>query len=143
MNTLFYFAPLMLVVLSNTIYHLISKTTSTAVNPFAALVATYGIAFLGSMILFLITKKATIVEEISNLKISNYIMGLVIIGLEGGYLLMYQKGWEVSKGSVIANICVAIILLLIGAISFQEKMDLTKVIGIVVCFVGVFLINMG
>ena len=76
---------------SNTLYHTISKSTSSSVNPFAALIVTYGMAFLGSTVLFLLTKKTTVWEELSNLKTANYIMGLVIIGLEGGYMLMYQK----------------------------------------------------
>lgn len=68
-------------------------------------------------------------------------MGLVIIGVEGGYMLMYKKGWEVSKGSLIANICVAVILLLIGIAFFHEKMNFKKIIGLIVCIIGIVLIN--
>lgn len=52
----------------------------------------------------LLTKKASIHEEISNLKAVNYIMGQIIIGVEGGYMLMYKKRWEVSKGSLIGGV---------------------------------------
>ena len=143
MNILYYIAPLILVILSNTMYHLISKSTPTTVNPFAALVATYGTALIGSMIVLLITKKTSIYEEMSNLKIANYIMGLIIIGVEGGYMLMYKNGWEVSKGSLIANIFIAIILIFIGALFFQEKLNFTKIIGMIICLIGITLVNIG
>ena len=57
MNTVYYIAPLVLVIISNTLYHLISKNTSVSVNPFVALVVTYGTAFLGSIVLLFVTKK--------------------------------------------------------------------------------------
>ena len=138
---LYYILPLILVIVSNIFYHLISKSTSTTVNPFAALAVTYCTAFWGSIALLLITKKSTIYEEIINLKITNYLMGIVIIGVEGGYMLMYKKGWEVSKGSLIANICVAVILLFIGFAFFHEKMNFKKIIGLIVCIIGIVLIN--
>ncbi|MDE6662882.1 MAG: EamA family transporter, partial [Lachnospiraceae bacterium] len=69
------------------------------------------------------------------------LMGLVIIGVEGGYMLMYKKGWEVSKGSLIANICVAVTLLFIGIALFHEKMNLKKIIGLIVCIIGIVLIS--
>ena len=143
MNIFYYIAPLILVIFSNTMYHLISKDTPTTVNPFAALVATYGSALIGSIILLLITKKTSIYEEMSNLKIANYIMGLIIIGVEGGYMLMYKNGWEVSKGSLIANIFIAIILIFMGTVFFQEKLNLTKMIGMAICLIGIALVNIG
>lgn len=33
---------------------------------------------------------------------------------------MYRNGWEISRASVIANICVAMILLIIGLTVFKE-----------------------
>ena len=141
MNVLYYIAPFLLVVFSNTMYHIISKSTSSSVDPFAALIVTYGMAFLGSTVLFLLTKKTTVWEELSNLKAANYIMGLVIIGLEGGYMLMYQKGWQVSTASLACNICVAVILLFVGALLWKEPMNTVKLAGIVLCLAGIILVN--
>lgn len=142
MNNIIYIAPVFLVVICNTLYHLISKNTSTELNPFAALLITYGVAFLGSAILFVLTKKDTCMAALSELKISNFLMGLVIIGIEGGYLMMYQKGWELSKASLVSNICISIILFLIGTLAFQEEFSLRKIIGLFICIIGIFIINM-
>ena len=58
-------------------------------------------------------------------------------------MLMYKNGWEISKGSIMANISIAIILLFIGSMFFSEKINLVKVIGIIVCLVGIALVNAG
>jgi len=70
-------------------------------------------------------------------------MGLIIIGVEGGYMLMYKKGWEVSKGSLIANICIAVILVFMGVAFFHEKLNITKMIGMIICIIGIILVNIG
>lgn len=70
-------------------------------------------------------------------------MGLIIIGVEGGYMLMYKKGWEVSKGSLIANICIAVILVFMGTAFFHEKLNITKMIGMIICIIGIILVNIG
>ena len=90
-----------------------------------------------------INKKTTVYEEIQQLSIANLLMGLVIIGVEGGYMLMYQKGWEISKGSLIANISIAVILFFIGKMFFNESVSIQKILGIIACIIGIFLVNLG
>ncbi|MCI8956010.1 MAG: transporter [Eubacterium sp.] len=141
MSNIYYIAPLVLVIVSNILYHLLSKNTPTQGNTFAALMATYGVAFLGSAILFFLTRKESFVAMFSQVKLGNFIMGLVIIGVEGGYLLMYQKGWEISKGSLSANICIAIILFIIGILFFRETVSLKRIIGLIICIIGIIVIN--
>lgn len=70
MNILCYIAPLILVIFSNTMYHLVSKRTPANVNPFAALVVTYGTALVGSIILLLLTKKQAYMKKYQILKLS-------------------------------------------------------------------------
>lgn len=60
-----YIAPLLLVIFSNLFYHLLSKSLPDNTNPFIGLVATYGVAFIGSMFLFWITKN-TIFADVSS-----------------------------------------------------------------------------
>ena len=64
-------------------------------------------------------------------------MGLIIIGVEGGYMLMYKKG------SLIANICIAVILVFMGVAFFHEKLNITKMIGMIICIIGIILVNIG
>ena len=48
--------------------------------------------------------------EISKINILNILLGLVVVVIEGGYIIMYRLGWEISKGVLIANICIATLL---------------------------------
>lgn len=136
-----YLAPLLLVIAANSFYHFISKNTSASLNPFLGLTATYGIALIFSLILFWLTKNASLSVEISKIKAANFLMGLAVLGVESGWLLMYRSGWEISKASVIANICVAVILFIVGFIIFREELSIMKLVGLLVCIIGVSLLN--
>lgn len=136
-----YIAPLLLVIFCNLCYHLLSKNLPGNTNPFIGLVATYGVAFIGSMILFLITKNTIFANEKNSINIFNLVIGLIIIGVEGGYMLMYRTGWEVSKASVFANIVLAGLLLILGAVLFKKSIDAKKIIGVVLCALGIALLK--
>lgn len=134
MNTL---APLLLVILCNTGYHLISKSLPGNLNPFLGLVGTYGMACLGSALLFFLTKSSVFAVETSKISIYNLLLGLIVIGVEGGYMLMYRAGWEVSRASLIASICLAVMLVVLGAVMFGEALTVRKIFGILLCIGGV------
>ena len=136
-----YLVPLFVVIICNVCYHLISKNISNTTNTFIGLFITYGVACLISALAFFITSKNYFIEEVTKASISNVLLGLVVVGVEGGYILMYRGGWEVSKGSLIANMCIAIILLIAGALVFKEGITIKKAMGISLCIMGIFLIN--
>jgi multidrug transporter EmrE-like cation transporter len=47
----------------------------------------------------------------------------------------------VSKASVFANIVLAGLLLILGAVLFKESMDAKKIIGVVLCALGITLLK--
>lgn len=136
-----YFIPLFLVIICNVCYHLISKNISSNTNTFVGLFITYGLACLISALAFLITSKNNFITEVTKVGIPNLLLGLVVVGVEGGYILMYRSGWEINKGSLLVNICIAIILLIVGALVFKEGITIKKAMGVGLCLMGVFLIN--
>lgn len=135
-----YLMPLLVVIICNVCYHLISKNISGTTNTFIALFITYGVACLISAFGFLVTSKNYFITEVTKVNVSNVLLGLVVVGIEGGYTLMYRSGWEVSKGSLIVNMCVAIILLIVGIIVFRDGITIKKIIGVVLCIIGIFLL---
>lgn len=143
MSRIAYFAPLMLVILSNTLYHLLSKHASSQLHPFAALAGTYGMALLGSLALLFLTKRGEALAELARLRPENLLMGLVIIGVEGGYLLLYRQGWELSRASLVANLCIAVILLAAGVLWLHESLSPAKLAGLLCCAAGLLLVNLG
>lgn len=70
-------------------------------------------------------------------------MGFAVVGIEGGFLMMYRNGWEVSKGSLVANILLAVVLAFIGFLFLKEEVTVKKMIGIALCVGGVIFVNLG
>lgn len=138
-----YISPLFLVIFSNIFYHLTSKACPKELNPFISLSVTYLTSLIISLILAFLTVTKPVSYEISKINFTSILLGLAIIGVEGGYLFLYRNGWDISKGSLIANVCTAVILLLIGIFLFKEHISLPIISGIVLCITGIFLITLG
>lgn len=138
-----YIWPISLVVLSNVIYHICTKSAPENLNPFFSLVITYLIAAVFATVLFFLTDaRHDILKEVSKLNWTSVVLGVVIVGLEAGFLFAYKAGWQVSTASVVQSSFLAIALIVIGALFFQEKVTWNKLVGIGICMVGLIFINM-
>lgn len=137
-----YIFSIFLVVASNTMYHICQKSTPEQANPFAALLVTYATATaITAVTLFFYKPENGLIESIKQLNWTSIVLGISIVGLELGYLLAYRAGWNISVGSLVASILLALVLIPIGIMLYHEKFELTKVIGSVFCIVGLILIN--
>lgn len=135
--------PVLIVVLSNTFYNICTKSTPSNVNAFGTLMLTYITAAVLTGIIFLfLVKPENAIVELSKVNWTSIVLGIAIVGLELGYIFMYRSGWKVSSGALVANICLAIALLFVGAILYGENINVKQVLGIFICIVGLFLINM-
>lgn len=133
--------PIMTVVIANTVYNICAKTMPTHAQPFASLSVAYFIAFVVSVILFFITSGSkNFFSEISKLNWTSVIFGISVVALEFGYIFIYRNGWNVSVAPLVANICLAMILLILGVILFKETITFKQVIGTILCFSGLILI---
>jgi len=134
--------PIALIVLSNVFYNICSKETPSGISPFAALSITYLIgAIFSTALYFLLNRGGNLLQEYRNLNWSSFVLGLAIVGLEAGSIYMYKAGWNVSSGQLVYSIILAMCLILIGVFAFHESINITKIIGILVCMAGLFLIN--
>ena len=61
--------------------------------------------------------------------------------IELGFLLTYRAAWPVSIASVMMNGIVAVLLLPIGAALFGEPITAVRVAGVVLCLLGVSLLQ--
>ncbi len=135
--------PVLIVVLSNTFYNICTKSTPSNVNAFGTLMLTYITAAVLTGIIFLfLVKPENAIVELSKVNWTSIVLGIAIVGLELGYIFMYRSGWKVSSGALVANICLAIALLFVGAILYGENINVKQVLGIFICIAGLFLINM-
>ncbi|HUM84994.1 MAG TPA: EamA family transporter [Lachnospiraceae bacterium] len=134
--------PIVLIVLSNVIYNICSKETPSGINPFAALSVTYIVgAFFSIVLYFLLNRGGNLLHEYRNLNWSSFILGLAVVGLEAGSIYMYKAGWNVSSGQLVYSVILAVCLILIGVFAYHESISMTKIIGILVCMFGLFLIS--
>jgi drug/metabolite transporter (DMT)-like permease len=111
-------------------------------NAFGALTVTYLVGAILSAVLFVISvKPGRVVPEISKVNWIPFLLGTAIVGLEAGYIFLYRAGWKVSNGALTANICLAVALLIIGCLLYKETISIKQVAGIIVCGIGLFLLN--
>lgn len=135
--------PILIIVLSNTVYNICAKSTPSGINSFASLTITYLVAAAVSFTMFLISAKGKgIAAEFGKANWSSFVLGVVIIGLELGYILAYRNGWKMNTVSVTANIALAVILLIIAFIFYKETMTFKQIAGMVLCAGGLILINL-
>lgn len=135
--------PIAIIVLSNVIYNICSKETPSAINPFAALTVTYIVGAICSMVMYYaLNRGGSLIQEYHNLNWSSFVLGLAVVGLEAGSIYMYKAGWNVSSGQLVYSIILAMCLILVGILAYHESISTIKIIGILVCLIGLYLINM-
>ena len=138
-----YLWPLALVAASNVFYQICAKSVPDKMNPLASLTITYIVGAIASFALYeLLYKDAAILEEYRKTNWAPFVLDIVIVGLEVGYIYAYKAGWPVSSAQIVQSVVLAIILIFVGYLLFKEKITWNKVAGIAVVLVGLFLINM-
>ncbi len=135
-----YYLPLILVVFSNICYHNIAKNQPANTNVYLSLFFSYLISAIVTFVLFLIFK-GNFKQDIANLSWISFLLGFAIVGIELGYILMYRNGWQISSAALIANIIVAVLLLLIGFLFYKDVITGIQLLGAVLCIVGLLLIK--
>ena len=138
-----YIWPIALVVLSNTVYQICAKGVPDKVSPFASLTVTYLVGAAVTAIIFFLTRPGeSIIKQVTQMNAAPYVLGLVIVGLEVGWIYAYKAGWQVSTGSVVQAAFLAVTLIFVGALLYREPVTWNKVVGIAICLVGLVFINM-
>lgn len=138
-----YIWPIMLVVASNVVYQICAKSVPGDVNPFASLTVTYLVGAAASAAMyFAMDRQADLIKEIARMNWAPYVLGLVIVGLEVGFIYAYKAGWQVSMASLVQSAFLAVILLFVGFILYKEPLSWNKIVGMVICLTGLYVINM-
>lgn len=137
-----YVWPIALVVFSNTLYQICAKEVPAGMNAFASLTVTYLVGAVASGLLFLVTGNgANLVQEYGRLNWAPFVLGLVILGLEAGWIYAYKAGWPVSTAFIVQSAILAGFLLAVGYVLYREPLAWNKVAGVVICLIGLYVIN--
>jgi len=141
-NKIVTFAPLLLAVCGSLVYHVAAKSIPKSVEPSAALIGLYATALVGSILTYAVLKPGPVALHIGSYwQPAIAAVGLGALLIELGFLLAYRGAWPVSTASVIANALVAMVLVPIGAAVFREPITLDRAIGVVLCLLGVTLLQ--
>ncbi len=134
--------PIGLVILSNVVYQICAKSTPADIHPLASLTVTYAVGTVASAILYYaLSKDGNLLREYSKLNWSPFVLGIVIVGLEVGFIYAYKAGWQVSTASVVQSSFLAVALLFAGFLLYHEALTANKVTGMLICMVGLYFIN--
>ena len=138
-----YVWPIALVVLSNVAYQICAKSVPEEMNPFASLTVTYLVGAAASGILFFILDhNGNLIHEVQKINWAPLVLGIVIVGLEAGWIYAYKAGWQVSTGFIVHSAFLAIALIFVGYLLYHEAMTWNKLAGVGICLIGLVLINL-
>lgn len=138
---LFYFS-ITLAILSSALYHFAQKLIPANVNPLVSVIAAYLVSMvLCFVLLIFMPPQGGVVAAFKQLNWTTLLLALSIIGLEVGFLLVYRAGWSVGIASVLANVTASLLLVPVALFLFKDKLSPVNIIGILVCLVGLVMLN--
>ena len=137
-----YIWPIALVVLSNTLYQVCAKSVPQGMNPLASLTLTYLIgAAVSCAMYYILNRDANLFREIRLANWAPVVLGIVIVGLEVGYIYAFRAGWQISTAQIVSAVTLAVILIFVGYLLYHEAITWNKIVGLIVCLAGLVLIN--
>lgn len=133
--------PIALVVLSNVIYQICAKSVPKEMNTMVSMTITYLVgAVCSAAVFFLTCKESSLLHELRKMNFAPVLLGVSVVGLEVGFICAYKNGWPVSTASIVQSAFLSLALIFVGAILYHETITANKMIGIVICLVGLYLI---
>ena len=138
-----FYLSMIIAILSIVCYQVLQKNISASVNPIVSHLITYSVALAVTIILyFAIPQKQGIIESVKNANYSSYLLGIVCVGIEVAFLLIYRSGWKLGIASIFSSSVVNVILISTGILIYREHISWINMIGILLCTIGITLINL-
>ena len=134
--------PIALVVVSNVVYQICAKSVPQKMDAMASMTVTYLVGAVCSAVLFFVLHPGgSLPQEYAKMNAAPILLGLSVVGLEVGFLYAYKAGWPVSTASIVQSAFLALALLVVGAVLYQEAVTPSQSLGVALCLAGLFFIN--
>ena len=131
-----------LAIFSSVIYHLVTRSIAPAAHPLVSITITYITAMLLALILLpFFPLKVSLGESLRQLNWASVGMGVAILGIEISFLLAYRARWNISLAALVTNAAVTVVLLPVGVLAFKERISAEQIAGLLLCVIGLVLIN--
>ena len=82
-----------------------------------------------------------LIREYSRLNWAPITLGIVIVGLEVGFIFAYKAGWQVSTASIVQSAFLSVALIVVGWLLYRESLTWNKLVGVAICLIGLAVIN--
>lgn len=134
--------PIALVVFSNIVYQICAKGVPKDMDAMASMTITYIVGAVCSAIMFFVmNKNGNLMQEYAKTNWAPVFLGVSVVGLEVGFIYAYKNGWAVSTASIVQSAFLAVALIIVGGVLYKEAITANKIIGIVICLIGLYFIN--
>ncbi len=137
-----YIWPIALIVLSNVMYQICAKSIPEGMNPMASLTVTYLVGAIASGAVYFLLGGRNLLDEYTELNWAPFLLGIVVVGLEAGFIFAYKAGWQVSTASIVQSSFLAVALIFVGYLLYHEALTWNKLLGVLICLAGLVMINM-
>ena len=137
-----YIWPIALLIVSNAVYQICAKSVPEGMNPMASLTVTYLVGAAASgLMYFVLDHSGSLIREYGKLNWAPFVLGVVIVGLEAGWIYAYKAGWQVSTAFIVQSAFLAVALVFVGYFLYHEALTWNKLVGVAICLVGLIFIN--
>lgn len=137
-----YIWPIALVVVSNILYQICAKSVPKEIDPMASLTVTYLVgAACSAALFFVMHRDGSLLREYAKLNAAPVLLGISVVGLEAGFIYAYKAGWPVSTASIVQSAFLSAALIFVGALLYHEAVTPSKLMGVVICLIGLYFIN--
>lgn len=137
-----FYLPVLIVVVANVTYDVSSKSIREDINAYASITITYSVLAVFNFILFLaLNPTGSFTSEFGYVNLAVIFFALTSVGLESGYIFLFRAGWNISVGGLVCNILLAVNMVAIGCVFYQEVISIRQVFGIILCVSGLIYIN--
>ncbi len=131
-----------IVVAATVAYHVVLKLTPAGANPYLSLAVTYACMFAAFSAIYLAAPGPTPLRTaLGQLNWTTLVLAVVVVFLDLGFFMLYRGGFDVSVAQLITQSAGALLLLIIGVAFFAEKLSAVNVGGILLCIIGLWLVN--
>jgi uncharacterized membrane protein len=136
-----FYLPLVLTIGGNVLYHISQKSVPPTANPLLTMMLAYavGIAVCALCAIFYPAGPSLLAagREVNWAVVT---IGVGATAVELGYLLAYRVGWNISIAPILTSVAVTVLLIPIGIAVFREQLSAVRLIGIMFCLIGLFLV---
>lgn len=142
MNFIAFWWPIGLLLVAHTFYQISAKSVPEAMDPFAAVFINYVVAACAAFALWMIMgQEKNLAVQLGKLNWAPVVMGFTITAVEVASVFMYKLGWNISIGTTIVNIALAVVLAVIGVMFYKEVLTTQQIVGIGLCIAGVIVMS--